>query len=84
MYRLEIRKSAVKELEKVSKVYYKSIRAAICELEDDPRPNGCKKLHGTDDLYRIRVGMYRIVYTIQDTVLYIEIIKIGHRKDIYE
>jgi mRNA interferase RelE/StbE len=52
-------------------------------LADDPRPKGCKKLKGRDG-YRIRTGNYRIIYEIFDTELLIDVIAIGHRKDIYE
>ncbi|MEB2787253.1 type II toxin-antitoxin system RelE/ParE family toxin [Algoriphagus sp. E1-3-M2] len=52
-------------------------------LADVPRPNGCKKLKGKE-AYRIRVADYRVVYEIADKILYIEVIAIGHRKDIYE
>jgi mRNA interferase RelE/StbE len=53
------------------------------DLVNNPRPDGCKKLVGLDNIYRIRVGLYRIVYRIEDEILYIEVIKIGHRKDVY-
>jgi len=54
-------------------------------LAENPRPAGCKKLKGThEDLWRIRIGNYRVIYTINDTIQIIDIQKIGHRKDIYE
>lgn len=55
----------------------------IQELEENPRPFGLKKLVAEENLYRIRVGDYRIIYQIQDKILLILVIKIGHRKDIY-
>jgi len=59
------------------------IRDAIDVLQDNPRPPGVKKLEGSTDLYRIPVGDYRVLYRIEDDVLVILIIRIGHRKDIY-
>ncbi len=52
-------------------------------LRDDPRPPGVKKLAGADDLYRIRDGDYRIIYTIQDKELIVLVVKIGDRKEVY-
>ncbi|WP_276504103.1 type II toxin-antitoxin system RelE family toxin [Terrimonas pollutisoli] len=55
----------------------------MLKLQDDPRPPGCKKLKGRD-AYRIREGDYRIIYEIEDNILTIIIVDVGHRKDIYE
>ena len=52
-------------------------------LADDPRPYGCKKLSG-EDAYRIRVGDYRIVYSIYDDIVTVEVIRINHRKEVYK
>ncbi len=52
-------------------------------LAVNPRPKGVKKLSGLDDLYRIRVGDYRIVYQIHDDRLIVLVVRIGHRKDVY-
>ncbi|MFC0776288.1 type II toxin-antitoxin system RelE family toxin [Terrimonas alba] len=62
---------------------YSTIKAAIYSLADNPRPHGYKKLKGRD-AYRIRSGDYRIIYSIFDKILTVEVIAIGHRKDIYE
>ena len=53
----------------------------IKQLSLDPKPHGYKKLTGYKNLYRIRIGLYRVVYLIENQILTIEIIKIGHRKD---
>ncbi|MBO9684116.1 MAG: type II toxin-antitoxin system RelE/ParE family toxin [Flavisolibacter sp.] len=82
-YQLTINPKAVKALAKINEPYYSSIKAAIFSLADNPRPNGYKKLKGRD-AYRIRVADYRIIYSIFDKVLTIDIVNIGHRKDIYE
>lgn len=84
MYIIVLKKSAQKELSKISKTYYKSIKDAIDNLAYEPRPDGCKKLSGNSDNYRIRVGAYRVVYTIEDNILKVSVIKVGHRKDIYK
>jgi mRNA interferase RelE/StbE len=54
------------------------------ELEHTPRPHGCKKLTGSFNTYRVRTGDYRVVYSIFDDVLVVDVIKIGHRKSIYD
>ncbi|WP_323850102.1 type II toxin-antitoxin system RelE family toxin [Algoriphagus persicinus] len=66
-----------------SRTLFFTLRSVIFNLADVPRPNGCKKLKGKE-AYRIRVADYRVVYEIADKILYIEVIAIGHRKDIYE
>ena len=52
-------------------------------LEDNPRPRGVEKLTGVDELYRVRVGTYRIVYAIRDRELVVIVVRIGHRRDVY-
>ena len=58
------------------------IENSLFELEENPRPTGCKKLKGRSG-YRIRVGDYRIIYEIEDNILRVIVIDLGHRKDIY-
>ena len=82
-YKIEIKKSAAKEISKLPKESIKRIINKIQTLSDDPRPNGCKKLSG-DEKYRIRIGVYRVLYSIMDEKLIIYIVKVGHRKKIYE
>ncbi len=82
-YSIEIKKSATKEISKLPKIAVKRIVDKIQTLSDDPRPNGCKKLSG-DEKYRIRVSVYRILYSITDEKLVIFIVKVGHRKEIYD
>jgi mRNA interferase RelE/StbE len=83
MYRIEIKKSALKELSQIPPPYNKKIVEAIDELALNPRPLGCKKLKGSE-AYRIRVADYRIVYTIEDIIELIEVQRIRHRKDVYK
>jgi mRNA interferase RelE/StbE len=83
MYSIKIEKSVLKILEKINEPYYSKIRLAILKLAKNPRPNGYKQLKGRDG-FRIRVADYRIIYDIYDDILTIEIIDLGHRKDIYD
>ncbi|WP_446810573.1 type II toxin-antitoxin system RelE family toxin [Methylomonas sp. 2BW1-5-20] len=82
-YSVAFKASAEKAFSKLPKDVQKRIYIAAQELAQNPRPLGHKKLHGVADLYRIRVGDYRIVYTIEDQRLKILVVAIGHRRDIY-
>jgi len=81
-YRIAIKNSAIKSLSKIPEPYYSALKQSIYALAENPRPVGCKKLKGRNS-YRIRVSDYRVIYEIEDNVLSIEVIAIGHRKDIY-
>jgi mRNA interferase RelE/StbE len=65
-------------------VYYGNIKRHIFDLAENPRPQGYRKLEGFADLYRIRVGKYRVVYSIEDKILRVEVINVDHRKDVYK
>ena len=82
-YKLNIVKSAFKQLSKLPTDYQEKIKIKIDALADTPRPHGCEKLSGRKNDYRIRIGIYRVVYSIFDKELLIEIIDIDHRKQIY-
>lgn len=83
-YRLLIKPSAAKEIEAVgTKRDRQRIVNRIQSLAADPRPSGCEKLAGPGVLYRVRQGQYRVIYTIDDTRRCIEVIKVGHRRDVY-
>ena len=84
MYKLEIKKSATKELSKLPVKEAIRITEKLIELKETPRPEGCVKLSSNKNDYRIRVGNYRAVYTIEDKVLFVYVIKIGNRKEIYK
>jgi mRNA interferase RelE/StbE len=82
-YSLRIKRSARKELESIdTKADRRRIIRRIESLADNPRPPGALKLSGLER-YRIRQGRYRILYTIEDAVLIVQVIKIGDRKDVY-
>jgi mRNA interferase RelE/StbE len=59
------------------------VNAAILALSEDPYPPGSKKLQGEEDLYRVRVGDYRVLYRVEDERLVVLVVNIGHRRDIY-
>jgi mRNA interferase RelE/StbE len=83
-YQIFFSKVAAKELRHLPGAELKRVYAKAKELESNPRPVGCKKLVGEkEDLWRVRVGDYRIVYTINDSVFVVDIRRIGHRRDIY-
>lgn len=82
-YSLRIKKSAQKELESIAtKADRWRVIRRIRSLADDPRPPGSLKLSGLER-YRIRQGRFRVLYTIEDAVLIVQIMKIGDRKDVY-
>ena len=81
-YRLLIKPSAAKELEALPKKDRQRIVTKIQGLSVDPRPPGCEKLSG-HDLYRVRQGNYRVLYTVQDANLLVVINSIGHRREVY-
>lgn len=81
-YRIDVKKSAAKELEDIPRRDLRKIIARIRSLARDPRPHGSQKLSGQHQ-YRIRQGDYRIVYSIDDEDSLIDIVKIGHRREIY-
>lgn len=83
-YTIEIKRSAEKELAKLPKSIAVKVIARIKALADDPTPNGCKKLTGTQNTYRIRISRYRVVYSIIERKLLIQVIRIGHRAGIYK
>lgn len=82
-YQLKIKKSAEKELATLPTETIIVIKNLVLELIDNPFPSGYKKLKGFKNLYRIRSGSYRIIYSIQHNELIIEVLKIAHRKDAY-
>lgn len=81
-YTAVLSKKAQKQLDKLPDTIAEPIFDAIIELEENPRPAGIKKLKGRDG-YRIRIGNYRIIYEIFDSELIVDVIALGHRKNIY-
>lgn len=81
-YKVTIAASAAKELDEIPRRDRERIARRIRSLGDDPRPYGCTKLAGSDK-YRIRQGSYRVVYSINDSTSTVDVVGVGHRKDIY-
>lgn len=82
MYKVRVERKAQKKLSKIPEPYYSNLKTAILDLGNNPRPQGYKKLKGRDG-YRIRVANYRIIYEIQESILLVDVVDLGHRKDIY-
>jgi mRNA interferase RelE/StbE len=82
-YRIVLEKKYTKDLKLIPKNYHASIKEAVELLKKDPRHDGCVKLKGFDKLYRVRVGPYRIIYSINEDVVTIYVLEVEHRKDIY-
>jgi len=82
-YRIVIGSQAEKSLKKIPKKDLVRVVAAIQGLAVDPFPPSCRKLAGEESAYRIRQGVYRIIYEVRNRELLIMVLKIGHRKDVY-
>lgn len=83
LFTIEWKRSALKELRRLPKDAVARISAAVEGLRSDPFPAGSRKLAGREDAYRIREGSYRAVYSVVASKLVIEVIRVGHRKDVY-
>ena len=83
-YRIEIKSSAAKELEKLPRQMVSRVITTIKGLAENPYPQGVRQLAGFEHTYRVRVGDYRILYDVLDKRLVVEIIRIRHRKDAYK
>ncbi|MBG6179823.1 type II toxin-antitoxin system RelE family toxin [Arthrobacter sp. CAN_A1] len=82
-YQIELRPAAVRALRRIDHQDRDRIRGAIALLGEEPRPPGAKSLQGRPGL-RVRVGNYRIIYTVNDNVLVVAVITVGHRRDVYD
>lgn len=80
-YRVDVRPAAVRALRKVDHQDRPRIQAAVALLAQDPRPPGARALRGRDG-YRVRVGDYRILYTVDDGVLVVVVVTLGHRREV--
>ena len=81
-YKLVFKKSVSKDLRALPKRELARILKWFPSLAEEPRPQGCEKLSG-QDRYRVRQGVYRIIYEIQDDVLTVVVVKVGHRREVY-
>ena len=82
-YRIEWKPSAAKELKRLPRDIVPRVVKAVGELADEPFPSDVVKLQGSQFTYRIRVGDYRVIYTVVTNVLVIEIVRVRHRRDVY-
>lgn len=82
-YRVEFRRSAEKDLRRLDVNIQTRVLRAIESLTGQPRPSGCRKLTDAENAYRIRIGDYRVIYTISDIVLVVAIESIRHRREAY-
>ncbi|MHC4065865.1 MAG: type II toxin-antitoxin system RelE family toxin [Planctomycetota bacterium] len=81
-YTVRISHSAEKEMDRLPEKTFERVAQVILKLERDPRPRGSKKLRGVDD-YRLRVGQYRILYSVDDRQRVIVVSAVGHRREVY-
>lgn len=81
-YELVVRESVAKDLRALPTADVERILNRINALREEPRPAGCEKLSGLER-YRIRQGSYRIIYEIEDRILVVCVVKVGHRRDVY-
>ena len=81
-YEIVFRKSVRKDLDPIPKRDLQRILADIAELANDPRPTQSRKLSGSEK-YRLRCGVYRVLYEIQDEILVVCVVKVGHRREVY-
>jgi mRNA interferase RelE/StbE len=83
-YSIEIKTSAQREMDALSDSLFARIDKRILGLADNPRPQGCRKLRGQKDIWRIRSGDCRVLYSVQDAKKTVSVLHIAHRRDVYE
>lgn len=83
-YRVEVAPAALRQLRKLDPPARRRIQAVVELLAQQPRPPGAKKLVGGDGAWRVRTGDYRIVYELNDGVLLVLVLAVGHRRDVYD
>lgn len=82
-YQIEIRRTAIKELAELSPDLGRRILEAIESLAPNPRPRQCRKLKGSENCYRLRIGAYRVLYQIDDKAKVVIVSAVGHRREVY-
>lgn len=83
-YQVLLESSARRQIKKLPLSVQENVLARITDLGTNPRPSGCKKLKGRKNQYRIRVGSYRVIYSVEDDALVIRVVRAGHRQSAYE
>jgi len=82
-YSIEVSATAERQIKKLNAKDQHRVINVLKNLGVEPRPRGCRKLQGYDDIYRVRTGVFRILYSVEDDRLLILVLKVGHRKGIY-
>lgn len=82
-YRIELRPAAVRALKQLDPPVARRLQGAIALLAEDPRPPAARRLRGRSGM-RVRVGDYRIIYAVEDHVLLVVVVTLGHRRDVYD
>ncbi|MBL1197573.1 MAG: type II toxin-antitoxin system RelE family toxin [Nostoc sp. ZfuVER08] len=82
-YEVEIAPAAKRQIKKLARDVQQKLVAQLEELAFEPRPDGVKKLEGSENLYRLRLEKYPIIYEIQDSLLLVTVVKVKHRRHIY-
>ncbi len=83
VYQVEIVGAAKRQLRKLSKENQRRVLDAIEKLGQNPRPHGYKQLEAKENLFRVRVGDYRVIYEIRDTILFVYVLNLVHRREVY-
>jgi mRNA interferase RelE/StbE len=82
-YEVQILPKAVRQIKALSVEVRQDVSITIQSLANEPRPIGVKKLSGEKDIYRVRIGNYRVLYRIVDKVLVVVVVSVGHRREVY-
>lgn len=83
MYDVILPKSVSKQIGKLHPKVRGQVLSRLAELGDEPRPTGCKKLVAEEDLYRVRIGAFRAIYSIDDDARRVVIVRVGHRREVH-
>jgi mRNA interferase RelE/StbE len=83
-YRIEWKKSTIRELKDLPNEIVRRLVSAVGQLSSNPFPDGVKKLSGAEHTYRIRIGSYRVVYTVTKATTVVEVIRVAHRRNVYD
>ena len=83
IHEVQISRTAERQLARLERATQQRVAAAMQALAENPRPRGCRKLQGYEDVYRIRVGRYRLLYSDSDDTVVVVILKVGHRRNVY-
>ena len=82
-YRVEVARRAAKALARLPRADQQRVRAAVELLAVEPRPPGCRPVVGEPGAYRVRVGVHRVVYEVHDDRLVVQVVRVGHRREVY-